>query len=1720
MPVSSEASTSKSHDETVGCAVVPHSQQQQQPAPPVTASSSSSYCMLDGATRDGSAPLFLPLNPATAITPTRSLSSSSIDVSVGRSEGQLPQLRQVPLATPAGHSDPLTRPLWRSVPQQRTTVSLVGPISIHPQFNPSPVSSSTAWQGAPPATSAAAAAALSSSSSSLVAATAEAPPRVALPSTELHRSGVGGGQSGSVSATSVTPPSTPTLVQRRRPTSGMGALSWTTHLTSPSGRRLQDGEEHGLSLAAPPPTTTTNLSSAVSPSPCRAFVPYASEFILPGRSRSCRSSSLSLGSRRTPCLSSGERGDLDGFDGCDVTRPGARHFHTSPVSPSSQQESQSIFRSGLMLSLHEDDDVGAMEAPMTPQSYSTMMQTRDSGESAYQSYMGSRLTSHCETLSLRHSLPQMSISSAQQEESLFESGAAGLPEPTEADAPCSVGDWSHAAESPEVDDPAMIVSPTGVATQSVTPFGSFYLLGHSAELLDGSLTPLSIPPLPRDLTQLRHGARRRHNQRLLDDNGVLETPQVEERVAVSADGRESYCILNEKYAIYDHELGKGSYSVVKLCYSLKDGGFYAAKVLDCVRLRRQQLGGEMGQLKIEREIGIMKQLRHNNIVALHEVVGEVHGKRVYLILELAACGEVLSMQDNGDVVPFADGSAEYSEDEARRMVRGVLNALMYAHYLGIAHRDVKPSNMLLTASGEVKLCDFGASVLVGESTMQVHREGSVAFLAPEMLASSEVEVSRFVTPITSLPVTIVEEPTGGGSSLATQFSSESLSAGISGAVNSFATSLSSGAQATPGVPSQCTDAACRCSLEWDCVPDEASFLPLSLSQRRVSLRRLTASSRSEGASLPPAVSRYIAWLAMSRIDGVDLFKTDVFSLGVTAYTLLVGCLPWRACDPMTQLVAILTQPDPFLHLYREAYDDSYATPGTGELPWELPVEERETAGLPLGSLPVPEVAEKEEGEMSTRQDPPDTVATDIPLHIMTSLPAVHRATSKSSIQDLRSLTSKGGCTSDGDSITNTTAEATLLGLLQSGVKSGVATPMGLAMSHWGNIKLSTLIRLATPSSGLATHIDPMVGVGELSFSTSLLGVMGHELRSTPPTPPEHHTTTTTQQEWSPTASLPLPVVPQPEVQPWRSLGDASTAQKESQSDLAGSCEELPADSSLTPKMAISVHAARSASPASCRVSINAESDGCDDEPLCTPGSFQIPESESQVLAGPIDAGEAVTPVLRGTVMEHYHSISPLSSASAPSTSSESSASDSDGDDRIYEELFDNQPCRSYSMMESLPLPLQRRNRGDLLSAAAVDFVRCCLTLDPDRRLTVYELYHHPWIRGDELNAHADCYKSRNISVGSKAVDQTDVEEGEQQHTIAENKEASSITFTAMAESADPFPYASRRPFDMGSHNEVDTAPSREAELLPGLSTVLLLPRIDSNATSCWRTDSNLTAVPSPEGSSSNGPGAFVSAMVDVPPTSDALLLSSTTSHATTVSSEERKGDYAMAQAGLLYKEPSALTSHSLDTSATATPRTGVTHYAAMYRYPAGHAVEDQMSPIDDLPDHTDRLIASGHTLSSTFSTLDATGMMTSSMAADGEGSGSGPGGSDLTSARGAVVPLLRSGTAVNRPVGGWTSDAALLLLSPRSISTSEGPDDLFLCSPTTAEETPRGRVEAPRSCPPPPRSVVVPFSYPSAVAVTGERVPALAGPNDGALSSPLRRFLRRRANGDAEDSPQ
>src|SRR3954462_8773015 len=139
--------------------------------------------------------------------------------------------------------------------------------------------------------------------------------------------------------------------------------------------------------------------------------------------------------------------------------------------------------------------------------------------------------------------------------------------------------------------------------------------------------------------------------------------------------------------------------------------------------------------RFAREARAAARLTHLNVVSVYDQGNEIapDGHHVFLVMELVE-GRTLRelLRERGRLTPA----------EAVSIMEPVLSALSAAHHAGLAHRDVKPENILLSDDGIVKVADFGLARAV-ESHPTATRTGlmmgTVAYCAPEQISKGSTD---------------------------------------------------------------------------------------------------------------------------------------------------------------------------------------------------------------------------------------------------------------------------------------------------------------------------------------------------------------------------------------------------------------------------------------------------------------------------------------------------------------------------------------------------------------------------------------------------------------------------------------------------------------------------------------------------------------------------------------------------------------------------------------------------------------------------------------------------------------------------------------------------------------------------------------------------------------------------------------------------------------------
>jgi len=186
---------------------------------------------------------------------------------------------------------------------------------------------------------------------------------------------------------------------------------------------------------------------------------------------------------------------------------------------------------------------------------------------------------------------------------------------------------------------------------------------------------------------------------------------------------------------------------VRLCEHEATKQQFALKVFRKGLLRRQRSFASSGDRsgdgpgmivktsmdKVYGEIAIIRRLCHASCCQAYAIIDspDVDGK-LYIILEYAERGPTMNWNVNSARFESPSTGGTLEEPVALSHSRDALMGLYYLHSLRIAHRDIKPQNLLVILRGELKIADFGVAVDMPEDFIVHGTDGTYCFYSPEM----------------------------------------------------------------------------------------------------------------------------------------------------------------------------------------------------------------------------------------------------------------------------------------------------------------------------------------------------------------------------------------------------------------------------------------------------------------------------------------------------------------------------------------------------------------------------------------------------------------------------------------------------------------------------------------------------------------------------------------------------------------------------------------------------------------------------------------------------------------------------------------------------------------------------------------------------------------------------------------------------------------------------
>ncbi|CAG0916672.1 unnamed protein product [Notodromas monacha] len=194
---------------------------------------------------------------------------------------------------------------------------------------------------------------------------------------------------------------------------------------------------------------------------------------------------------------------------------------------------------------------------------------------------------------------------------------------------------------------------------------------------------------------------------------------------------------NDDYELIE-KIGRGTYGSVFKAKKISTGEYAAIKKIQL------EPGDDFSE--IEREIIMLKDCRHPNIVAYYES----YWRRGHLSICMEYCS-------GGSIMDLYRVTGPLSEKQIAFVCRETLRGLEYLHSRGKMHRDIKGANILITEEGDAKLADFGVSAQITDTFCKRKSFiGTPFWMAPEVAAVEKKGGYNHLCDIWAVGITAIE----------------------------------------------------------------------------------------------------------------------------------------------------------------------------------------------------------------------------------------------------------------------------------------------------------------------------------------------------------------------------------------------------------------------------------------------------------------------------------------------------------------------------------------------------------------------------------------------------------------------------------------------------------------------------------------------------------------------------------------------------------------------------------------------------------------------------------------------------------------------------------------------------------------------------------------------------------------------------------------------------
>ena len=183
-----------------------------------------------------------------------------------------------------------------------------------------------------------------------------------------------------------------------------------------------------------------------------------------------------------------------------------------------------------------------------------------------------------------------------------------------------------------------------------------------------------------------------------------------------------YSDIFKDYNIFPQVIGAGSYGSVRECMHIITGERFAVKTIDKSKINRLD--------HLQREVELLQLMNHRSIMRLVDIYEDE--QYVHMVSDKYTGGELFDK-----IVNNSSSSGCLQEYEAARIIKQILEAILYLHANGVVHRDIKPENIIFESRQEgspVRLIDFGLAQthFPGEEPMK-DAVGTAFYMSPDQI---------------------------------------------------------------------------------------------------------------------------------------------------------------------------------------------------------------------------------------------------------------------------------------------------------------------------------------------------------------------------------------------------------------------------------------------------------------------------------------------------------------------------------------------------------------------------------------------------------------------------------------------------------------------------------------------------------------------------------------------------------------------------------------------------------------------------------------------------------------------------------------------------------------------------------------------------------------------------------------------------------------------------